>query len=202
MTCTLILVKHAMPEVDPGRPAAEWRLGDEGRAGARRIVDELRRFEPVAVVGSVEPKAWETAAIVAQRLRVPCRAAAGLHEHERPLSDFGDRGTFEGRIRMLFERPDQLVFGAETASQTLARFERAVEGALTKWASGRALVVVSHGTAISLLVERWCGVDGFELWRSLGLPSFVAISLPERRLLRVAHGQARPQPGAPPHLEA
>jgi broad specificity phosphatase PhoE len=201
MTSTLILVKHAMPEVDPARPAAEWRLGDEGRVAARRIAEELRRFEPVAVVASVEPKAWETAAIVAQRLRVPCEAAAGLHEHEWPIVDFGDRATFEARVRTLFERPDELVFGAETASQAVARFERAVEGALAKRASARALMIVSHGTVISLLAAKWCAADGFALWRSLGLPSFVTISLPERRLLEVAPDQARPQPGAPPPLE-
>jgi broad specificity phosphatase PhoE len=196
----LVLVRHAAPIVEPGRPAAEWRLGDEGRAGAQRLAPELRRFNPVAVASSVEPKAWETAAIVAQRLGVPCEAAAGLHEHARPVPEhLGDRALFEARVRALFERPDELVYGAETASQAAKRFERAAGRVVAKWSDPaswtdvprrapagieRGLVVVAHGTVISLLAQAWCGAEPFELWRSLALPSYVVISLPNRLLTR------------------
>jgi hypothetical protein len=27
-----VLVRHSVPEVDPARPAEEWRLSEEGRA--------------------------------------------------------------------------------------------------------------------------------------------------------------------------
>jgi hypothetical protein len=36
----------------------------------------------------------------------------------------------------------------------------------------------THGTMISLLVANKCGVDGFGLWKQLGLPSFVVVDLP------------------------
>jgi broad specificity phosphatase PhoE len=186
----LILVKHALPVVDPAVPAAEWRLAEEGREGARRLAPELKRFDPVAVVASVEPKAWETGAIVAQRLGVPCAAVEGLHEHERHSATFAaSHEEFRAQIRALFDRPDELVFGDETAGHAQARFMAAVETAIAKWAplaegpGERGLVVVAHGTVITLLCAAWCGVEPFPLWDSLGLPSAVVLSLPDRRLV-------------------
>ena len=38
------------------------------------------------------------------------------------------------------------------------------------------------GGGIAGLAAAWCRVDGFALWDSLGLPSFVTIRLPERVL--------------------
>jgi 2,3-bisphosphoglycerate-dependent phosphoglycerate mutase len=185
----LILVKHAMPAVDGRLPAVEWQLTDEGREAAKELALELKKYDPFWVVSSVEPKAWETASILAQRLRVPCAAVAGLHEHERPTPGLGTREQFHAQVRALFDRPDELVFGAETANQARARFTAAIEDAL-EWLMPRAegeraqaLVVVAHGTVISLLCEAWCGIDPFPFWDSLGLPSIVALSLPERRLL-------------------
>ena len=189
MFARLILVKHAMPVVDGGVSPAQWRLGGEAREGARALAAELRRFEPSFLVSSVEPKAWETATILAQRLRVPCAAVAGLHEHERPVAGLDGPDEFRAKVRRLFERPDELVLGAETANRARARFTASVENALEWWgprgpAEGEpALVVVAHGTVITLLCESWCGVDPFPFWDALELPSYVVLSLPERRLL-------------------
>ena len=185
----LILVKHAMPVVDGSVPATEWQLSEGGREAARELAAELKRYEPFFVVSSIEPKAWETAAILAQRLRVPCAAVAGLHEHERPTPGLDTREQFQANVRALFERPDGLVFGAETANQARARFVAAVEDALAWWGSRapsegeQSLVAVAHGTVITLLCEAWCGVEPFPFWEALGLPSYVVLSLPERRLL-------------------
>jgi broad specificity phosphatase PhoE len=50
---------------------------------------------------------------------------------------------------------------------------------------GDDLVVVSHGTVITAHVARRAGLDAFALWRRLGLPSYVVLSLPEGELLEV-----------------
>lgn len=191
MLSSLILVKHAMPVLVPTVPAADWRLGDEGREGARRLAATLAELSPVAVISSVEPKASETATILAERLELPWAALAGLHEHERRSAAFGSRAEFEASIRDLFARPDELVFGDETARHAQTRFAAAVESALATWspaAAGeaeRSLVIVAHGTVIALLCAAWWGVDPFPLWQRLGLPSGVNVSLPDRRLLEI-----------------
>src|SRR5205823_2550130 len=77
----LILIRHARPVVEPDVPSSRWHLSDEGRADCRPLAARLTPLGASWVFASVEPKAWETGAIVAQRLEVPCSAVAGLHEH-------------------------------------------------------------------------------------------------------------------------
>ena len=73
---TLVLVRHAAPEIDPARPATAWRLSADGRAAAAR----LRGTVVVdTVVSSPEPKALETAAA----LDAPLEIDARLREHDR-----------------------------------------------------------------------------------------------------------------------
>jgi broad specificity phosphatase PhoE len=47
----------------------------------------------------------------------------------------------------------------------------------------KTLVVVTHGTVISLFVSRLTGSSDLELWNRLGLPSFVAIDLHSSTLI-------------------
>jgi hypothetical protein len=101
MPSTLVRVNHAQPVFDPSRPAKEGRLGAEGELQARRLAVPPRRFTPMRLVASPEPKATRT-----------------------------------------------------------------VE---------RSLVVVAHGTVISLLVAARNQIDGFEFWRRLGFTSFAVL---------------------------
>jgi len=105
----LVLVRHSTPEIVPGEPASRWRLSDDGRRRCTSLAQRLAAYQPVVVVASVEPKAAETAQLVAGHLALPCEAATRLHEHER--DDIGwlpTREAFEGAIAGLFARPDDL----------------------------------------------------------------------------------------------
>ena len=114
----LILVKHAMPQVDVETPAHEWRLHPEGEAAAVVLAERLvrARYTPERIVASTEPKATQTGSIMAGRLRLPFATADGLHEHDRRAAGFLERKVFEARMRDLFAHPDQVVFGSESAS--------------------------------------------------------------------------------------
>jgi len=173
----LILVKHSLPEVDPAAPAAEWRLGGEGRRRCEPLAQQLGRYRTGSVVASVEPKAVETGEIVARRLGVGFATGPGLHEHERRSVGFVGAGAFEAAVERFFARPDDLVFGEETARQARDRFGAAIARVLAGHPGGD-VVVVAHGTVISLFVAHRTGVDAFDLWRRLGLPSFVVLALP------------------------
>jgi len=72
-----------------------------------------------------------------------------------------------GRIRALFERPDEVVFGEESASAALACFSRVVEGVEEQAA------FVTHGTVMSLYVAGSDPDGGFAYWKALGLPHVV-----------------------------
>ena len=174
----LILVKHSLPEIDPARPAREWRLSDEGRRRCPALAKRLAEHAPEVVVASLEPKATETGQIVARWLGKPLETVAGLHEHERSRVGFLDADQFNAAVAALFNQPAQLVFGEETADQAHARFAGAVAGVMQRHARVNT-AVIAHGTVIALLVSRAAGLEPFALWKRLGLPSFVVLAWPD-----------------------
>lgn len=181
MTKYLILVKHSLPGIEKSVTAHQWRLSEEGRARAARLAKKLRSFQPEVIVSSIEPKAKETAEIMAGVLGLELYVAEGLHEHDRRDVPFLSPAQFQTSVQNLFQEPDKLVFGNETANEAHARFERAVETAL-KSHPNRIMVIVAHGTVISLFVSRFIGCSGFQLWSELSLPSFVVVDLESRKL--------------------
>lgn len=181
----LILVKHAMPQVDVDTPAHLWRLRPEGVAAAGTLALRLlARYAPSKVVASLEPKATETGSIIAERLRLPFATADGLHEHDRRAAGFLGRAEFAARMRDLFAQPDAVVFGSESASAALKRFATAVDHVIAEDASGD-VIVVSHGTVISLFVAKRADVDPTNLWTTLGLPSYISLELPSHRIIEI-----------------
>ncbi|MCX6020722.1 MAG: phosphoglycerate mutase family protein, partial [Chloroflexi bacterium] len=119
--------------------------------------------------------------LVGERLAVPVDVLDGLHEHDRTNVGFLSDAEFDAAVAAFFDRPDELVLGRETANEALARFSRAVQGALARWPAGN-LVIVAHGTVISLYVAAVAGLDARALWKRLGLPSFVVLALPEGKV--------------------
>jgi len=174
----LILVKHSLPEILPEIPASEWHLSAEGRRRCQVLADELAGLDPDLIFSSQEHKAEETAQIIAQQLIKPLFIVPGLHEHERKTVRFTSDEQFEASVKEFFEQPDGLVFGEETAVQCLNRFSSAVNQLLSK-NRDQNLVVVSHGTVITLFVANNCGIEPFSFWSRLDLPSFIVLSLPD-----------------------
>ena len=173
VTTGLIFLRHSLPVIDLAVPAREWRLSEEGQLRCRLLAEQLANFNPKKIVSSLEPKALETAQIVAETLRLPYERTDGLHEHVRSRSGNTSQEAFEASVKAFFEHPDQLVFGDETADQAHARFLQTVEAIQERYPSQTPLVIVTHGTVISLFVARACGVDPFHLWKSLKLPCMV-----------------------------
>jgi broad specificity phosphatase PhoE len=182
MTKHLILVKHSVPEIEPGHPANTWKLSKEGRLRAQRLAEQLKSFGPEVIVSSAEPKAKETAEIVASQFQLEVQIVPDLHEHARSNTPYLSHDIFQAAIRDFFQKPDEMVFGEETANQAYTRFYRAVHSVLNEHRS-KTIVIVTHGTVISLFVSRLTGSSDLELWNKLGLPSFVAMDLHSNTLI-------------------
>lgn len=182
MTKYLILVKHSVPQLEPDHPASTWKLSEEGRLRAHRLAEQLEDFAPEVLVSSEEPKAKETADILGDQLRLPVRILPGLREHDRSKVPFLSHAAFQRAIREFFQQPDELVFGGETANQAHARFYGAVHSVLKEHID-KTVVIVTHGTVISLFVSRLTGSSDLELWSKLGLPSLVAMDLHSSTLI-------------------
>jgi broad specificity phosphatase PhoE len=183
----IIFVKHSLPEIMPDIPANQWRLGEEGRARCLSLADALALSQPDVIVSSIEPKALETAELVAEILGLTNKIFEDLHEHERDNEAF-DRSdaNFQEKIVHFFEHPDRLVYGRETGDQAYLRFSTAVKG-VVETHRNRRVIIVTHGTVMSLLLSRANQFEPFPFWKSLGLPSFV-VTTATFRLLKVVTG--------------
>jgi broad specificity phosphatase PhoE len=157
----LILIKHASPQVIPGTPPETWKLSEPGRESCLRLAEALRAHSPGVVVSSIEPKAIETAEIVAQALQIPSHTAPELHEHDRSNVPHMRSSEFISSMELFFRRPSELVLGNETASAALSRFEKAVQGVLDQYASHDSIAIVSHGTVIALLLAKHANKSAF-----------------------------------------
>ena len=174
---TLFLIRHSLPVLDQSLPASQWRLTPEGRQRALHLAERLAGRGITLVMSSHEPKAVQTAEIIAAHCRIPMDQADNLHEHERPLAGFSSQVEFEAIVYEFYANPARLIFGNETADQAYIRFSAAVDGLLHSY-PGETLAVVSHGTVMTLFVSRRCGIEPFPFWRSLQMPDCIPLSLP------------------------
>jgi broad specificity phosphatase PhoE len=182
----LLLVRHSLPKIVENLPAREWELSAEGQIRAQRLAERLSPFQPEYIISSVEPKARETAEIIAARHNLELHIVDGLHEHDRSKTPYLSRDEFQAAMHEFFEKPDTLVFGRETADEAYARFDQTVRSVLDCH-SNETVVIVAHGTVISLFVSRLTGISGWSLWNELGLPSFVVIDVQFNRLVTSEH---------------
>ena len=173
----LILVKHSLPAVDPLVTAANWRLSPEGIRRCAGLAARLATHHPTRVIASQEPKAAQTGELVAAQLGISSRTAPNLHEHDRTGVPWLGEADFVAAVAALFQRPGERVYGQESARAALARFESAVDDVVAEFPA-ETLILVAHGTVIALLLSARAGIDGFDLWQRLGLPSFVVVELP------------------------
>jgi broad specificity phosphatase PhoE len=174
----LILIKHASPLVIPGTPPEKWKLSDKGRESCGPLAEAIRPHAPAVIVASDEPKARETAEILGQTLGVGVETSPGLHEHDRSNVPHMRSGEFISHMEVFFRKPTERVLGRESAVAALDRFESAVNNVIASRLGDGNIAIVSHGTVIALLAAEHSDRYGFELWREMGLPSFVVMELP------------------------
>ena len=175
-TRRVILIRHSVPDIKRDVPAADWHLSAEGTTRARALAGRLHPSGATKVFTSAEPKAVETARALADEWGLAIEAVPGLQEHERPLAQLLSRDEFEQKIRELFTRPSDLVFGAETADQARRRFTMALMRLVTRVTGD--LVVVTHGTVMALFVAEATGVEPFGFWKRQEMPFAVTLTLP------------------------
>jgi broad specificity phosphatase PhoE len=96
----------------------------------------------------------------------------------------GNAEDFEASVKDFFHSPDQLVFGQETAIQARNRFSDAVSSVLAKHQI-KDVVLVAHGTIMTLFISAKVKTDPFIFWKALYMPSLIAFKLPEYRLDKV-----------------
>ena len=188
----VVLVKHAQPLLDATKPAREWDLTVEGQAQSKRLGASLREFVPCRLVSSPEPKALRTCEIVADELGISMTVVDGLREIDRPVLPIMSASEHERVNAQIFTEFDRRVIGRESAREARERFMEAVRKEIGR-TEEENLVVVAHGTVISLLVSEHNDVDSFQLWKRLQCPSLVVLEKPSLGLVEVVDGGATGQ---------
>jgi broad specificity phosphatase PhoE len=168
----LHLVRHGRPLIDRSRPAHEWPLDPA-------YADDVRALRPRLPAGALwfsspEPKAIGTAALLTED-DVP--VVGDLRELLRDNADWIE--DFELVVRRCFAHPDRPAYDGW---EPLVDCERRVTGAVRTLVAehpDRALVLVGHGTAWTVLVASLTGErPDLDRWAALAMPDLIEVVPP------------------------
>ena len=175
MSNTLYLIRHAHSQ-QTALPIETWPLSGLGREQTRKLA-ELPFWQDVHIIcTSVEPKAIQTAQIVAERHDLPVEPSFELRELRRPGARVDD---YESVVRQVLENPARSVNGWEPAGEAQTRIMTAIERLLALH-ENETLAVVSHGLVLTLYLAYLADtMPTLDLWRSLSFASVTLVD-PER----------------------
>ena len=185
MSC-LILVRHALPNIDPDVPSVDWTLSVSGREAATKLAEALAGYSPRVVLGGPEPKVIGTAEIIAEHFGLRARMVPALAKHARRSAGYVSQADFEAAVGLLFDSPAQVVYGEESADIAHERFASAIDRALAVQ-DNDSVLAVTGGTVISLFISRRGGIRPFPLWRSLRMPTALVLNCENWKIITSYH---------------
>ena len=169
-----ILVRHGESEGNRDRTftqSPEVPLTDPGRAQARATADRIaRHFRPARIVASPFARAWQTAEIIGEVLRLGVRPEAELREQDfgvfagQPYDVMLSDAAYHEGSRWHWRPPggESLV---DVFERAVPAFERLVRGSV-----GEEVVVVSHGGVMLALCAYVTGSwDGLTVTPNAGI---------------------------------
>ncbi|MCB0005462.1 MAG: histidine phosphatase family protein [Anaerolineales bacterium] len=184
----ILLIRHSQSALDLNRPAAEWPLSLTGRSRATQFAATIANYAPTYLYSSSETKAQETAALIAAALDIPTSSWPGLQEHDRREVTQMPADEFQANVKALLQKPGEHVFGGETGSEVVNRFEKALAELRTRH-PGQTIAAVSHGTAITLFLAHHGLVDPVPYWQELRQPALIVLAPDPWRLLATINPQ-------------
>lgn len=173
----LILIKHSMPTLSSETPPNEWTLSEEGIKKAILFAPYLEKYNFGKIFSSEEPKAIQTARIFGEKLNKKVEIIKGIHEHERNSNRvIYPKEQWEELMKSFFEFPNELIYGEETAAEAKIRFRTSILKLVNDNPTDEDIVVVTHGTVMTLFISEYNEIDIFNVWKSFGLPSYAELS--------------------------
>lgn len=151
-------ITHPNVAIDPSTPVPEWGLSDEGRRRAHAMFDQPWITSIARIVSSTEPKAVETAEILATHLALSVEARPGIGENDRSATGFAPPEEFEALADAFFADPHTSIRGWERAIDAQQRIAEGLEDLLTTDEHGRDIAVIGHGGVGTLWYCHLAGV--------------------------------------------
>lgn len=156
----LVLIRHGEPVIDEDAPPPSWRLSQKGRVDSARLAPRLAPLVLTRFVSSTEPKAVETAEIIARALGVPASTDVRLNEVRRPWVEDGFARDvtqyLAGQVVRDWERIDEV--------------QRRMTSAVDEITGHEAVGVVTHGTALTAWLVTRVTFSAHDFWHDLRLP--------------------------------
>jgi broad specificity phosphatase PhoE len=180
----VIIVRHAMPTVDPEIPADRWPLGWDSRVASRLL--RLHVTHPAYYVSSTEPKAAQTMQEIAGAQRLV--TDADLAEVHRPHVWFSAEEEYHAAA--LAYAGGACPDGWEPQSEVITRFDAAVvRHAAAAAERGSTLVIGTHGLAPTVWMASRYRLDcePSRFWQELRFPDVVEIDLRDERVSCLTH---------------
>jgi broad specificity phosphatase PhoE len=163
MSRAVILVRHAMPEIQQGVSSKLWGLSDSSREDCVLLAHALPAGIS-AIWSSDERKAKETADVFALRLGLHVQVDPAFAEVDRP--QVWDRDYREVAAAYLAGAHEP---GWEARDAVQCRFGSAIQAA--RAAAPGHILVVNHGLAMTLWVAATVALeDPVQWWRGLSFP--------------------------------
>ncbi|MBA4182039.1 MAG: hypothetical protein C0506_15725 [Anaerolinea sp.] len=178
----VILVRHAMPEVVQGVSSTLWWLGESAREDCVLLAHALPDGLTDPMYSSTEPKAAETAAVIALRRGLRVEHDAAFAEVDRPTTWDEDYQAAAREYLTRGERP-----GWEPAHQVLARFTAGVQRAMAATGAGD-LLVANHGMALSIYAASVGSINLVPFWGALTFPDAWRLDLESGTVARLFEG--------------
>ncbi|MBK7202069.1 histidine phosphatase family protein [Candidatus Amarolinea dominans] len=166
---TIWLLRHGQSQWNhEGRwqGQADIQLSELGRQQAHRVGQRLRRYQIEHLISSDATRALETAQVVGSYLHLTPTPHAGLRESDigawTGLTSAEIKARFPEEWAAMNARADVARGGGETYSELRSRTWAVAQEAVARH-HGRAVLLVSHGTAIRALISAALGLDVFTM---------------------------------------
>ncbi len=168
----LYIVRHAQVKIEPNVPSAQWNLSEAGV----RSTEALAASESFDLVKKIwhspEPKALQTAQVIAERASLELRMHAGLRELAADVG-FLPQHEFQARVGAYLLGKDDPAF--EPYGDAQARIVSAVRE-IVEEAKGDSVALVTHGRILTVLYSYLFGRRlGQKEWQSIPLPALSVI---------------------------
>ena len=174
-----------MPNIDGNIPSKEWLLSEEGKIKSKSLANYIKGYNVKHIYTSDEQKAIATGEVICKELNLALKTHKNLHENDRTGLNYLTHDKYDEIFKSFFDNPFNNVVGNETAKGAQRRFIEATTDIVENNEAEEDIVIVAHGTVISLFVSNFNKIDTFPLWQSLGLPSLIELTIPDYKIINV-----------------
>lgn len=187
----IVLIRHAKSVQQTDTSAHNWHLAQDGRAQCIQVARRLQKYEIGSMHSSDEPKAQETAELIAGELSgVGVQLNRALRETQRQSAPFyADVQDFRRAIQTAMERPQEVVYGEEAFEAARQRFAGAIQ-TIVEGSSGHSTGVVSHGTIMALYMADVMGMRPYDLWKLMDMPAYAVFRLADMKIMEICFSAA------------